>query len=118
MEQSSQATNEARSGGVSGKTIAIISYLTLIGLIIAYVMNTNQRDSFANFHIRQSLGLLLASVALGIVGMVPILGWIASFVGSIILVVLWVIGLLNAINGKEKPVPMIGKYFQEWFQNL
>lgn len=118
MEQSSQTANETRSGGVSGKTIAIIAYLTLIGLIIAYVLNNNQRDSFANFHIRQSLGLALAGLALGILGMVPILGWIVSFIGSIVLVVLWVRGLLNAINGKEKPVPALGKYFEEWFQNL
>ena len=67
MEQSTQATNDTISGEISGKTIAIIAYLTLIGLIIAYLLNNSHRDGFANFHIRQSLGLALTCRALGIV---------------------------------------------------
>ena len=36
-----------------GKTIAIISYITIIGLIIAFIMNQSKKNSFASFHIRQ-----------------------------------------------------------------
>jgi hypothetical protein len=32
--------------------------------------------------------------------------------------VLWVIGLMGAINGQEKPVPILGEKFQEWFKSL
>ncbi len=41
-----------------GKTIAIISYLTFIGTIIAFIMNQNKQNSFASFHIRQTVGLM------------------------------------------------------------
>ena len=45
-----------------GKTMAIISYLTFIGTIIAYVMNNDKKNSFASFHIRQMIGLSIFSL--------------------------------------------------------
>lgn len=100
------------------KNIAIISYITLIGLIIAFVMNNDKKAAFPTYHIKQSLGLAVTGLALGIIGMVPILGWIVSFLGSLGLLYLWIMGLLNAINQKEKPVPWLGKKYEEWFKNL
>lgn len=98
--------------------IAIISYITLIGLVIAFVMNNEKKDEFARYHIRQSLGLNIASLALSIINVIPVLGWIVSIVGFFILFFLWIVGLMNAINGKEKPVPLIGKQFEDWFKSV
>ena len=48
------------TGTVSeGKTMAIISYITFIGTLIAFIMNQNKKNSFASFHIRQAIGLLI-----------------------------------------------------------
>ncbi len=102
----------------SGKNIAIIAYITLIGLIIAFVMNNDKKDAFASFHIRQSLGLMVAGLALSVLNVVPFLGWIIAVFGSLFLLVLWVIGLMNAINGKETPVPVLGEYFAKWFASV
>lgn len=101
-----------------GKNIAIISYITIIGLIIAFVMNSDKKDPFATYHIRQSLGLALTGLAIGVVGMIPILGWIISVVGTLLLIYLWIMGLMNAINGKQKPVPWLGEKYAEWFKNI
>lgn len=101
-----------------GKNISIIAYLTLIGLIIAFVMNNEKKNAFAAFHIRQSLGLMLTGLALSFVNIIPILGWIVSLVGVIILFILWISGLLNAINGKEAEVPVLGKFYSQWFKNI
>lgn len=80
--------NIQRSSNVEeGKTIAIISYITYIGLIIAIVLNNDKKNSFAAFHIRQSLGIGLTSIALMIVNVIPLLGTIVSVIGSIILFV-------------------------------
>ena len=46
---------------------------------------------------------------------VPILGWIVGFIGWIALLVFWVIGLIGAINGQMKPVPLLGEHYQKWF---
>ncbi|MDD2299527.1 MAG: hypothetical protein PHQ67_07205 [Fermentimonas sp.] len=106
------------SNDVPGKNIAIISYLTVIGLVIAFVMNNEKKEPFARFHIRQSLGIVLTSLALGIVNIIPILGWIISIVGFFVLLYMWIVGLLNAINGKEKVVPILGDKFEEWFKSI
>lgn len=97
-----------------GKTIAIIGYFYVIGLIIAFVMNNEKKNEFAAFHFRQSLGLSITTLLLGAVS----LNWfIASFVGAI-LFILWIIALFSAIQGQTKPIPYIGVYFQEWFAKI
>ncbi|WP_117880020.1 DUF4870 domain-containing protein [Aureibaculum luteum] len=101
-----------------GKNIAIIAYITIIGLIIAFVMNGDKKNAFATYHIKQSLGLALTGFALGMIGMIPILGWIVSFFGIFVIMFMWIMGLMNAINGNEKPVPLLGEKYLEWLKNL
>lgn len=101
-----------------GKTIAIIAYITIIGLIIAFVMNNDKKNSFAAYHLRQSLGLGVTGLALSVINVIPILGWLISILGSVFLLILWIMGLISALNGKEKPVPVLGKKYQEWFKTI
>jgi uncharacterized membrane protein len=81
-------------------------------------MNYDKKNAFAAYHLRQSLGLGITGLALSVINVIPILGWIVSILGTIFLIVLWVIGLMGALNGKEKPVPFLGEKFQEWFKNI
>jgi len=101
-----------------GKNIAIIAYITIIGLIIAFVMNNEKKEPFASFHIKQSLGLALTGLALGVIGIIPILGWIINIIGIFVLLYMWIMGLMNAINGKESTVPFLGEKYKEWFKNI
>jgi uncharacterized membrane protein len=101
-----------------GKTIALIAYLTIIGLVIALVLNNDKRNSFASFHIRQSLGIMLTGLAVSLVSWVPFLGWLVAFAAFFVLVYLWVSGLLYAINGKQKVVPILGDKYQEWLKGI
>ncbi|HNQ27408.1 MAG TPA: hypothetical protein PKL92_05750 [Aquaticitalea sp.] len=101
-----------------GKTIAIIAYITIIGLIVAFVMNNDKKWPFAKYHIAQSLGLALTGILLGIIGMVPILGWIINIIGFFVLIYMWVMGLINAVNENENPVPILGKHYEKWFANI
>ncbi len=110
--------NETKTTNTEGKNTAIIAYITIIGLIIAFVMNNDKKNTFASYHIRQSLGLALTAVALSVIGIIPILGWLISFFGFFFVLVLWIVGLINAINSKEKPLPVLGKKFEEWFKDI
>ena len=104
--------------GTQDKTIAIVAYLTVIGLVVALVMNNDKKEPFSTYHIRQSLGIILTSIALSLINVIPILGWIVSLVGVFVLLYMWVIGLLNAINGRMKPVPILGEKYGEWFKSI
>ena len=100
-----------------GKTIAIISYITFIGNIVAFIMNSSKKNSFASFHIRQMIGLLLLSIINKYL-IYDFLGSMAGWIVGVLLFVLWVIGFLGAIQGEEKRVPLLGDYFQDWFKNI
>lgn len=101
-----------------GKTTAVIAYITVIGLIIAIILNNDKKNAFAAFHIRQALGVGLASLVIGVLNIIPYIGWLSFAVGSILLFVMWIVGLINALNGKMKPVPVLGKQFEEWFRGI
>ncbi|HSY62446.1 MAG TPA: hypothetical protein VK796_11240 [Cytophaga sp.] len=104
---------------MNGKNIALISYIPVIGWIIAFILylENNAKSSIARFHLRQTLGLLITYIAGTMI--------LAFFkIGLLFLpfelasAVFWILGLLNALKGEEKPVPLVGHYFQEWFKNF
>lgn len=93
------------------KLVAILSYITLIGWVIALVLNQQSKTSLGSFHIRQSLLLMVAGMVLW---MIPLIGWLIG----IVLFIFWIMGLVAAINGKETEVPLIGPLAQQWFKGL
>ncbi len=99
-----------------GRVCAILSYF-LVGIIWYFADENMRKNTYAKFHAKQGLVLLVAWVVLWIVEMVlfaiPFIGWlflIVVWLASIGLFILWLIGLINAINGKEKEIPIIGQF--------
>lgn len=103
------------------RTVAILSYITLIGFIVAIVIHSSKKTDLGAFHLRQVLGLIVCGVAFGVCAIVlafiPILGWIAIMAGWITMLVFVVMGFIAAATGQKKPVPLIGDKFQDWFAN-
>ena len=96
---------------MDGKTKAIIAHITIIGWIIALVLNSNEKDEFTSFYLRQLLGIYL----LGIVcTFIPVIGWIIS----IAVLVFWILSLIGSIQEEKKETPIVGKYFQDWFKTF
>ncbi len=92
-----------------GKTMAIISYITIIGLLIAFIMNNDKKNEFAKFHIGQSVRIAILGVANYVISMFLPAG--LSIISSIIalgILVFIILGIINAINLKDKPLPVIG----------
>ncbi len=95
---------------MDAKTTSIISYITFIGWIVAYC--TGDKEG-AKFHLNQSLviwiGFLAVFVANWVLVFIPIIGWLAVLAANIFLFVMWIMGLISAINQEEKEVPLIGQ---------
>jgi uncharacterized membrane protein len=100
-----------------GKMMAIISYITVIGTIIAFIMNQNKHNYFASFHIRQAIGIFLVGMVVNFISRFTDFGWLDGILGIGVLI-LWVMGIVSAIQGKEQRVPLLGDQFQEWFRNI
>lgn len=96
-----------------GKNKAIIAYLTFIGLLIALSLNQHpQKDSFAQWHIRNMFGLLILlfiSIVLN-----NTLGFYLYWIS----VALWLFSLFMAILGKKQALPWLSEKFNEWFRFL
>jgi uncharacterized membrane protein len=111
----------AAAPATEDRTVAILSYLTIIGFIVALVMHSNKKTALGAFHLRQCLGLIITAIALSVAGVVlafiPIIGWLAVLVGWLGFLVLWVMGLIAAASGEQKPVPVLGANYQKWFAN-
>ena len=99
------------------KVIGIVAYLTIVGCIVAMIWN-NPRSEQASFHIRQSLGLMLILMGSRFLAFVPFFGPMLAKGVSVGAFVLIIIGLIGALQGEQKPVPVLGEYFQDWFRNL
>jgi uncharacterized membrane protein len=100
-----------------GKTIAITSYILIVGVLIAMSMNSENKNSYASFHIRQALGISLTFISLGLI----ISNFNTLFISVpmwISVSILWTHGIFSAISGSEKPIPILGHYFQKWFKTI
>ena len=95
------------------KVMAILAYLWLLVLVPIFAA---RESKFATFHANQGLILAIAEIALGLVSLIlswiPILGILISIVcwiAGLCLLILAIIGIVNAANGKAKELPIIGK---------
>lgn len=96
---------------MDGKTKAIVAHITLIGWIIALVLNGQEKDEFAAFYIRQMLGLIIISVVGSFIPFVNFVLWIG-------VLVFWIMSIISASNGEMKPLPLLGEQFQQWFKGI
>ncbi len=100
------------------KTIAWVSYITLIGWIIALVSYNSSpvKSSLAKFHLRQSLGIMLTGMVLYfgimILGFIMPFFFMLFFIVWIAMIILLILGLVAAVNGEEKRVPVLGDLYQ------
>ena len=87
--------------------LAVFCYMGIF-LIIPYIIRPGSQ--FIRYHANQGLMLLLLAIACAVVSVVPILGWIAAAVAGIFTFICWIIGIVNVLKGRMRPLPIIGKY--------
>ena len=122
MSTETNPTPTPAAPGIDGKTISIISYFTWVGWIIAFILYNSNKSQLAAYHLRQTLALMILSILVYIIQImlifIPSLGWAIICLLWIGLVVLWVLGLVAAVNGQEKPIPVIGNLAQNIFSGI
>jgi len=102
----------AKNDVEEGKICAFLMYLFPIGLIWWLLDENMKKNEFAKFHLKQSLVLLIVSIIIQVAGsIIPILGWFIILpLGSIFILVLWIMGIIYSLTGKQKELPLIGQF--------
>ncbi|GHE91101.1 hypothetical protein [Thalassotalea profundi] len=88
------------------KFISTISYLTLVGWLVAIVLYGKNHSTLASFHLRQSLGLIVTAAVLSFI---PLFGWLLNLVVAFF----WFVAIYHTVLGHKFLVPVLGQFYQE-----
>ena len=106
----------------AGKAFAILSYvLSLIGLPFFLVPLIMRNNTFALYHSKQCLMIWLFGLAGAVLAsllVVVCIGFLVYPVVGVFMLVFLILGLINAINGQAKPLPIIGGLAESWFAGI
>ncbi len=102
----------AKNNSSSGENLyAVLSYLWVLCLIPVFVKKENE---FIKFHARQGLMLFMVEIAVGIVGIVPILGSVVHTLGIIVCGLVSLVAIVQVLMGKKWKIPVVS----EWSEKL
>ena len=98
------------------KTMAILAYFLFF---VPLLMGLHKTSPFVKYHTNQGTVLCIAAVAWGIaysilsfiLAFIPVLGWILIVIiglTGLIFPLFIVLGIMNVVNAKMKPLPLIG----------
>jgi uncharacterized membrane protein len=104
---------------------ATLCYCSFIGWFIAYALHQRQHARLDAFHLRQTIFLYIISLSLygidSVLEINPLYGWFlypTVYCLGGLLFVLWAIGLIAAIGGWARPMPLIGRRAQAVFAGI
>lgn len=97
-----------------GKLAAIIAHFFILGPVIAFFINQEEKDPFASFYIKQNIGLTCVFLLLGaLVGAIP--NEFAAYGFYAFIVVLWIFSFSGAVSNEYKSIPFFGTIIQKIF---
>jgi len=127
MENTEEKTVEQNTGTPNAnddKLIGILSYLGILW-IVSYILYGSKKTEYNLFHVKQGLALLITFVGLWVVSFViafiPVLniiwGILVMFI-YLFLMIVAIIGIINAANGQQKPLILVGKIADSLLKNF
>ncbi|HOL66839.1 MAG TPA: hypothetical protein PKX93_05210 [bacterium] len=94
-----------------GKPLAWLSYVSILFIVPLLAQKDNP---YCKFHVKQGIILFIAGFIWGAatkaICFLPMLGLLLAQVGWLFLLVLTVIGIINALTGKTEKLPVLGQY--------
>ena len=96
-------------GGKKNTAMAVVAYILFF---VPLLTGDAKKDAFVKYHTKQGLVLFLLAVLINVIDwIIPFYFWYTiSWLLSLGTLVLLIIGITNAVGGKEQPLPLIGKF--------
>ncbi|MFA6424021.1 MAG: hypothetical protein WCV83_01755 [Candidatus Magasanikbacteria bacterium] len=97
---------------ISGKKNTAMAVIAYIIFFVPLLTGDAQKDPFVKYHVKQGLVLFLLVVLINLLSwVVPFYLWLTfSWILSLGALVLFILGVINAVNGKQEPLPLVGKF--------
>jgi uncharacterized membrane protein len=99
--------------GLSDNAASALAYVTFIPAVIFLLVAPYNQKPIIKFHAIQELGMSVILVGLHFFMFIPILGWLVYIVGSLGLLVLWVLCIIKASQGSAFKIPFLGNFAAE-----
>ena len=96
------------------KYLDILSYFGIFFLIPQIVKS---KDDFTQFHVKQGTLLFYLELLVAVFAIIPWAGYVMSFVGWLICIILSVKGIVNIFKRKKSILPFFDK-LQVFFKNI
>jgi len=96
-------------GGKKNTAMAVIAYILFF---VPLLTGDAKKDAFVKYHTKQGLVLFLLAVLISVVDqIIPFYFWFTiNWILSLGTLVLLIIGISNALGGREKPLPLVGGF--------
>ncbi len=108
MQETTQnpvGASHSEQGKGKNTGMAVVAYI----LFFIPLLTDAKNDPFVKYHVKQGLVLFIAWFVVAAVSWLPMV-FLFSWVLHIGLFVLFILGIMNAIGGKETPLPLIGQF--------
>lgn len=106
----------------TGRSVAVLAYITLIGWVVAFILHGNRKTSFGAFHLRQALGLFILTIVLAFI--VLAMSFVLRFMIFLMIpvqlavIVFILLQVSQAVNGKRQGLPLIGPLIDRFLSGL
>jgi len=94
--------------------MAIIAYI----LFFVPLLTDAKDDPFVKYHVRQGLVLFITAIIVWIIDrflfLIPVIGWGLTYLLGFFMLTLFIIGVIHAAGGQQKPLPLIGKFSEKF----
>lgn len=109
--QPNQTPNPVQQGGHPNVGMAVLAYF----VFFIPLLTDSKNDPYVRYHVRQGFGFFLGWVATVVLdsAVYSSLFWSLISLVQLALVVLWFIGVANAVQGKQQGAPVVGPYFEK-----
>jgi len=87
----------------------LMAALAYIGILVLIPLFAAKDSKFARFHTNQGLILCLIAIACYFLRDIKLVGWLFTLLG-IVIFILAVVGIVYALQGKAKELPVIGNW--------
>jgi uncharacterized membrane protein len=80
-------------------------FFSLLGFLLVLIFQ--KKDKYAMYYAKHGLALFLFAVVISVLAWIPVLGYWIDLLGSILLLIAWIVSIVYAFSGEQKKIPLV-----------